>query len=114
MERWQDLLKGRADVAIVLDEDWTVTRAHIATSEGRRLASQLLGDAGGFFDLNELHLTRHVIWNAAEHARCEAVLAPDGRPVRLDRNEKGAPFMNDFQARLRGDGLPRTKILSGD
>jgi hypothetical protein len=113
-ERWKDLLKGRADVTVVIDEDWTVTHAHIRTAEGRRLASQLLGDAGGYFDLNELHLTRHVVWNAAEHAHCEAIVAPDGRPVRFDRNEKGAPFMNDFQARLRNDGLPRTKVLSGD
>jgi hypothetical protein len=114
IERWQDLVKGRADVAIVLDEDWTVVRAHVATKEGRRLASQLLGDAGGFFDLNELHLVRHVVWNASDTARLEAVISPEGRPLRFDRNEKGAQFMSDFQSRLRNEGLPRTKVLSGD
>ncbi len=89
-------------------------RAHVATKEGRRLASQLLADAGGFFDLNELHLVRHIVWNASDSARLEAVISPEGRPLRFDRNEKGAEFMSDFQARLRNDGLPRTKVLSGD
>ncbi len=114
LERWQDLVKGRADLSIVVDEDWTVMRAHVATKEGRRLASQLLADAGGFFDLNELHLVRHIVWNASDSARLEAVISPEGRPLRFDRNEKGAEFMSDFQARLRNDGLPRTKVLSGD
>ena len=114
IERWQELLRGRADVTIVLDEQWNVVRAHVSTSEGRRLASQLLADAGGFFDLNDLHLTRHVTWRAAELAECNAVLAPDGRPIQFSRNEKGATFMPDFQRRLRSDGLPRTKVLSGD
>jgi hypothetical protein len=111
-ERWHDMLRGRADVSIVLDEHWTVLRAHISTREGRRLASQLL--AGGVFDLNELHLTRHVVWQASDRARCEAIVAPDGKPLRFERNEPGAPFFDDFQRRLRTDGLPRTKVLSGD
>ena len=114
LERWQDLVKGRADLSIVVGEDWTVMRAHVSTKEGRRLASQLLADAGGFFDLNELHLVRHIVWNASDSARLEAVISPEGRPLRFDRNEKGAEFMSDFQARLRNDGLPRTKVLSGD
>jgi hypothetical protein len=111
-ERWKDRLRGRADVTIVLDQQWTVTRAHIATAEGRRLAAQLL--RGGVFDLNDLHLTRHVIWEASEFGRCEAFIAPDGRPLRLDRNAQGAEFFEDFQRRLRSDGLPLTKVLSGD
>ena len=41
-------------------------------------------------------------------------MSPQGRPVRYDRNERGAQFMEDFQRRLRSDGLPRTKVLSGD
>jgi hypothetical protein len=89
-------------------------RAHIATSDGRRLARQLLEDGGGFFDLNELHLTRHVIWRPAELAECQALLTPEGRLVRVDRNEKGGRFVEDFERRLRTDGLPRTKVLSGD
>jgi len=114
VERWKDLLRGRADVTIVLDEQWNVVRAHVSTAEGRRLASQLLADAGGFFDLNDLHLTRHVTWRPAELAECSAMLSPDGRPVGFSRNEKGAGHLPDFQRRLRTDGLPRTKILSGD
>jgi hypothetical protein len=114
MERWTDLLKGRADVTIVLDERWTVMRAHIATSDGRQLARQLLEDSGGFFDLNELHLTRQVVWQAAEFAECQAILSPEGRLVRIERNEKGGRFVDDFERRLRNEGLPRTKVLSGD
>jgi hypothetical protein len=111
-ERWKETLRGRADVSIVLDEQWTVLRAHIGTREGRRLASQLL--AGGVFDLNDLHLTRHVVWQASDLGRCEAFISPDGKPIRFDRNEHGAPFFEDFRRRLRTDGLPRTKVLSGD
>jgi hypothetical protein len=103
IERWKELLRGRADVTIVLGEQWEVLRA-----------SQLLDDGGGVFDLNDLHLTRAVTWRPAELAECHAVLSPEGRLVRIDRNEKGGAFVDDFQARLRTDGLPRTKILSGD
>jgi hypothetical protein len=113
-ERWKDLLRGRQQVEIVLDEHWTVLRAHIMLPEGRRLAAQLLADGGGIFDLNHLHLTRHVVWQAADLARVEAVVSPQGQAVRFDRNERGAQFMEDFQRRLRNDGLPRTKVLSGD
>ena len=114
IERWKELLRGRADVTIEIDEDWQVMRAHIATSDGRKLASQLLGDAGGSFDLNDLHLTRAVTWRAAELAECHAILSPEGRLLRIDRNEKGGPFVDEFQTRLRTEGLPSTKILSGD
>lgn len=112
MDRWKELLRGRAEVSVVLDERWNVVRAHIAAPDGRQLASQLL--AGGAFDLNDLHLTRHVTWHAAELATCRAALSPDGRPLRFERNEKGAPFMAEFQRRLRTDGLPRTRMLTGD
>jgi hypothetical protein len=112
--RWKDLMRGREQVEIVLDEHWTVQRAHIMLPEGRRLAAQLLADGGGIFDLNALHLTRHVVWQAADLARVEAVVSPQGRAIRFDRNERGAQFMDDFQRRLRSDGLPRTKVLSGD
>jgi hypothetical protein len=112
--RWQEALRGRAAVSITLDQRWTVLRAHISTRDGRRLAMQLLADGGGLFDLNQLHLTRHVVWQAADLARCEAWLSADGKPIRFERNEAGAPFFDDFQRRLRRDGLPRTKVLSGD
>jgi hypothetical protein len=114
IERWKELLRGRADVSIVLDEEWGVMRAHISTAEGKKLASQLLDDGGGVFDLNDLHLTRAVTWRPAELAECHAVLSPEGRLVRIDRNQKGGAFVDEFTARLRTEGLPRTKILSGD
>jgi hypothetical protein len=112
--RWEELLRGRADVSIVLDHQWTVKRAHIASSDGRALARQLLEDGGGYFDLNELHLTRHIVWQAAELAECQAILSPEGRLLRIERNEKGGQFVEDFERRLRSEGLPRTKVLSGD
>ena len=43
-----------------------------------------------------------------------AAATPEGKPIRFDRNEAGAAFFDDFQRRLREDGLPRTKVLSGD
>jgi hypothetical protein len=113
-DRWKDLLRGRRQVEIVIDDQWNVLRAHIMLPEGRRLAAQLLSDGGGIFDLNDLHLTRHVVWEAADLARVEAVVSPQGKAVRFDRNERGGAFMDDFQRRLRSDGLPRTKVLSGD
>ena len=39
---------------------------------------------------------------------------PRASALRFDRNERGAPFEAEFQRRLRTDGLPRTKVLSGD
>jgi hypothetical protein len=113
-DRWKDLLRGRQQVSIVLDADWTVLRAHIALPDGRRLASQLLADGGGMFDLNQLHLTRHIVWQAADLARVEAVVSPRGVPIRFERNEAGGAYLDDFQRRLRSSGLPRTKVLSGD
>jgi hypothetical protein len=114
MERWEDLARGGAAVLIVIDERWKVTRAHIRTADGRRLASQLLEDSSGVFDLNELKLSRAVTWEAADLARCEALMDGDGRIRALDRNERGGQYFEDFQRRLRTTGLPTTTVLSGD
>jgi hypothetical protein len=114
MERWSELQRGGAQVTIVIDEHWTVVRAHIAMADGRRLAAQLLADGGGSFDLNDLKLTRHVTWEAADLARCEATLDAEGRVRAYERNEKGAPFFDEFQRMLRVEGLPKTRVLSGD
>jgi len=114
MERWEDLQRGGAAVTIVIDHEWKVVRAHIRMSDGRRLAAQLLKDASGSFDLNELKLSRQVTWEAADLARCEAVLDGEGRIRALERNQAGGAFFDDFQHRLRTDGLPRTRVLSGD
>jgi hypothetical protein len=46
------------------------------------------------------------VWEASDLGRCEAFLAPDGKPIRFDGNVDGAPFFED--------GLPTTKVLSGD
>jgi hypothetical protein len=114
MDRWDTVVRGGATVVIVIDEHWNVTRAHIKAADGRRLASQLLADASGTFDLNELKLARHVTWEAADLARCEALLDGEGRIRRLDRNEKGGQYFDAFQHRLRTQGLPATRVLSGD
>ena len=113
-DRWDDLAKGGAAVIIELDDQWKVTRAHIKMADGRRLASQLLEDGSGTFDLNLLKLTRHVTWHAADLAHCEALLDADGRVRQVDRNEKGGQFFDQFQRRLRVEGLPMTHVLTGD
>jgi hypothetical protein len=114
MDRYKEAAKGRAEVRIVLDADWRVVRAHITAPRGAKLAGQLLADHSGSFDLNDLHLARHVMWEPAELAMCEAVIDARGATRRLDRNEKGGAFFDEFQQRLRADGLPRTRILTGD
>jgi hypothetical protein len=114
MDKWDDLAKGGAAVIIELDEQWKVTRAHIKMADGRRLAAQLLEDSSGAFDLNQLKLTRSVTWHAADLAHCEALLDGEGRIRQLDRNEKGGQFFDQFQRRLRVEGLPVTHVLSGD
>jgi hypothetical protein len=114
MDRWADMAKGGAAVIIELDEQWKVTRAHIKTADGRRLAAQLLDDGSGTFDLNQLKLTRSVTWHAADLAHCEALLDGEGRIRQLDRNEKGGQYFDQFQRRLRVEGLPVTHVLTGD
>jgi hypothetical protein len=114
MDRYREAAKGRAEVRIVLDADWKVVRAHITAPRGSKLASQLLADHSGWFDLNDLHLPRHVTWEPADLATCEAVLDARGATRRLDRNEKGGAFFDEFQQRLRADGLPGTRVLTGD
>jgi hypothetical protein len=114
MERYRDAAKGRADVTIMIDPEWRVVRAHIKAPRGHKLAGQLLADHSGWFDLNDLHLTRHVTWEPAELAVCEALIDERGVPRRFDRNEKGGQYFDEFQAKLRADGLPRTQVLTGD
>jgi hypothetical protein len=114
MDRYKELAKGRAEVRIVLDADWRVIRAHITAPRGSKLAAQLLADHSGWFDLNDLHLPRHITWEPADLATCEAILDARGATRRLDRNEKAGPFFDEFQRRLRTDGLPGTRVLTGD
>jgi hypothetical protein len=114
MERYKEAAKGRAEVRIVIDSDWRVVRAHITAPRGHKLAGQLLSEHGGWFDLNDLHLSRHVTWEPAELAVCEVLVDPHGAPRRFDRNEKGGQFFDEFQDRLRSEGLPHTRVLTGD
>ena len=89
MDRFQNVAKGDARVRIVLDKDWRVVRAHITGPRSTKLAAQLLQDHSGSFDLNLLHLARHVTWEPAELASCEAMIDARGVPRHLDRNDKG-------------------------
>jgi hypothetical protein len=114
MDRYREAAKGRAEVRIVLDAEWRVVRAHITAPRGSKLASQLIADHSGWFDLNDLHLPRHVTWEPADLAVCEAVIDARGATRRLDRNEKGGAYFDEFQQRLRTDGLPGTRVLTGD
>jgi hypothetical protein len=114
MERWDTFARNPPSIRVVLDANWKVVRAHIRAPNGSKLASQLLVDSSGWFNLNELHVTRHVMWEPAEHALCEARLDPDGRIKSLNRNDKAGEHFDDFQKRLRTEGLPHTKVLSGD
>jgi hypothetical protein len=45
---------------------------------------------------------------------CEALIDARGVPRRFDRNVKGGAYLDEFQQRLRADGLPRTRVLTGD
>jgi hypothetical protein len=114
MERYKEAAKGRADVTIVIDSEWRVVRAHIKAPRGHKLAGQLLADHSGWFDLNDLHLVRHVTWEPEELATCEALIDGRGAPRRFERNEKGGAHFDEFQERLRNSGLPHTRILTGD
>jgi hypothetical protein len=42
------------------------------------------------------------------------VIDARGALRRVDRNEKGGRFFDEFQQRLRTGGLPRTRVLTGD
>lgn len=114
MERYKEAAKGRADVTIVIDPEWRVVRAHIKAPRGHKLAGQLLADHSGWFDLNDLHLFRHVTWEPAELAVCEALVDDRGTPRQFDRNDKGGQYFDEFQERLRTEGLPGTRVLTGD
>jgi hypothetical protein len=114
MGRWKEAAKGRAEVQIVIDTDWRVLRAHIKAPYGHKLAGQLLADHSGWFDLNTLHLLRHIVWEPEELAECEAVIDGRGTLRRATRNEKGNAFFDEFREKLRTDGLPHTRILTGD
>jgi len=114
MERYAKALVGRTEVTILIDPHWRVVRAHITAANGRRLASQLLQEHSGWFPLDALHLGRHVTWEPAELASCEALYDARGTLRATMRNQKGAAYLDEFQQRLRREGLPHTHVLTGD
>ena len=114
MERYKKALVGRMEVAILIDPDWKVVRAHITAANGRKLAGQLLQEHSGWFPLDALHLSRHITWEPAELASCEALYDARGVLKATMRNQKGAGHFDEFQERLRRDGLPHTGVLTGD
>jgi hypothetical protein len=111
---WKEESKDTSVVQVDLDEQWTVKRAHIRGRDGKKLARQLIADNGGTFDLNELKLARRVVFRPAELAEVEVELGPDGAIRAIKRNEKGGPYVEEITRRLRSEGLPATRILSGD
>ena len=114
MERYKKALVGRTEVTILVDPHWRVVRAHITAANGRKLASQLLQEHSGWFDLNLLHLARHLTWEPGELAQCEALFDARGTLRATMRNQKGAAHFDEFQRRLRSEGLPHTHVLTGD
>src|SRR5215204_6479900 len=114
MERYKKALVGRTEVHIVIDPQWQVVRAHITAANGRKLAGQLVQEHSGWFDLNALHLGRHMTWEPAELATCEALFDAKGALRATMRNEKGAPHFDEFHERIRSGGLPHTAVLTGD
>jgi hypothetical protein len=114
LDAWKDELRDTSVVHIDIDEQWNVRRAHIRGRDGRKLASQLLGDNSGVFDLNELKLTRVIRFHPAEMAEVEVTVAPGGDVKAVKRNEKGGDHVEEIVRRLNREGLPETRILSGD
>ena len=114
MERYKKALVGRTEVTILVDPQWRVVRAHITAANGRKLAGQLLQEHSGWFDLNALQLSRHLTWEPAELATCEALFDAKGALRATMRNQKAAPHFDEFQERLRSEGLPHTGVLTGD
>ena len=114
LDAWKDELRDTSVVHVDVDERWTVRRAHIRGRDGKKLASQLLGDNSGVFDLNELKLVRILRFHPAELAEVEVQMAPNGDVKSVKRNEKGADHVEEIVRRLNREGLPETRVLSGD
>lgn len=114
LDAWKDELRDTSVVHIDVDEQWNVRRAHIRGRDGKKLASQLLGDNSGVFDLNELKLARVLRFKPAELAEVEVQLTPAGEIKTFRSNEKGAAHVEEITRRLKREGLPETRVLSGD
>ena len=103
MDRYKEAAKGRADVRIVIDSEWRVVRAHITAPRGHKLAGQLLSEHGGWFNLNDLHLVRHITWEPAGAGRLRgAVRRPrDAAAVRSQREGRAVLRRVPGEAPLR-------------
>ena len=113
-DRWRELLRGPLTVRIALDSEWRVCAP---TSRARTGASSLCScwptaAASSISTRSTCRATSsgsRPSWRAARRSSTRP-----GRALQFDRNEHGAPFEEDFERRLRTDGLPRTQVLSGD
>jgi hypothetical protein len=114
LDAWKDELRDTSVVQVELDERMIVRRAHIRGRDGKKLATQLLGDNSGVVDLNDLKLWRKVKIRPAELAEIDLEMAPNGDIRNVRRNEKAAEYLEQVVRELNRDGLPETRILSGD
>lgn len=114
LDAWKDELRDTSVVEVTLDERWNVRRAHIRGRNGRQLASELLADHSGVFDLNDLKLTRRLVITPAELAEVHVELDARGRIRSLRGNQKALPHLEEIRDRLEKEGLPETRRLTGD
>ena len=118
MDRYKEAAKGRARVRIVIDKDWRVVRAHITGPRSNKLAGQLLQDHSGWFDLNDLHLARHVTWEPAELAVCEALIDDRGDAAALRPQRQGRRVLRrvpgEAPRRAAPHPRPHRRLTPGD
>ena len=114
LDAWKDEIRDTSIVELELDERWGIRRAHIKGRNGRQLATELLGDNSGVFDLNELRLARRIVIRPAELAEIRVEMTPDGRIKTIWGNEKAQPHMEEVKRHLEREGLPETRRLTGD
>ena len=101
--------------AIVIDADWRVVRAHITAPNGRQARRPAAPEHSGWFPLDALHLARHVTWEPAELAWCEALLDGRGGVVRTRPQREGRRATSTSSSSgCAREGLPRTRVLTGD
>jgi hypothetical protein len=114
MDRWKAAARNSGVVSVELDENWEVTRAHLRTARGSRLAGELLKAQGNNFDLNHLKIPLLIRWQPEEFATCEAVIDANGNVTDLRGNDNGLSHLPELRQRLEREGLPKTRVMSGD
>jgi hypothetical protein len=114
MDRWREAARNSGVVTVELNEDWEVLRAHLRTARGSRLAAELLRAQGNNFDLNQLKIPLLIRWTPEEFATCEAMIDANGVVRDLHGNDNGLSHLPEMRTRLEREGLPRTRVMSGD